>query len=149
SRLARPSPSYSCHRLTMNQGRSTGGGSVVVVAMKGRSPVRRAFRRVGRVFETHRAADWLPVGLQDSTHRTRLLAPRASLHLLLADALLAVALVRRQLERPVLGARRVAPVMSAAAVADDHVPDPQVEQSVEHGRADQNGPGPPLLVQEV
>ena len=47
------------------------------------------------------------------------------------------------------GPGRHAAVMGVAAVADDHVLDQQVQNAVEQGRADQDGPCQPLSVQPV
>src|SRR5437016_1460365 len=72
-----------------------------------------------------------------------------SLELFAAQALLAIALGHAQFKRLMLVACRHAPVMGLAAVADDDVAHPEVEQPVKKRRADQDGPRPPLVIEVV
>src|SRR4051794_8038347 len=74
----------------------------------------------------------------------------AALELFLPQLLLPVAFVNGQLERGMLlGVGRDAPVLGVAAVTDDDVLDPQVEQAVKGRRAKEDGPGEHLVVPPV
>ena len=63
-------------------------------------------------------------------------------------SLLAVALVDGQFKGTVARGAEAA-VLGAAAVADDDVAHPEVEQPVKKRRADQNDPRPPLVIEVV
>src|SRR6266446_3561749 len=60
------------------------------------------------------------------------------------EAFLPITLADRQLKRLMRRARREAAVMGVAAVADQRISDPQVQQAVEQRRAEQDGPRQPF-----
>lgn len=71
------------------------------------------------------------------------------LYLLAAQAFLPVAFVNRQLERLMLRSRREAAIVRLTAVADHDILDPQIQQAIDRGRADQNGPRQPRFVEPI